>query len=104
MAFSLTSKQVELRGSWLAAVLQKDDGSWTFSKLNLNEHVGNNDGSFDVTIDKWYNTAEHWSCHLQGTSLLAQLKTREGAWAPETSINLDLFVRNKDGSLEFQKL
>ncbi|KAI0890991.1 Cyanovirin-N [Annulohypoxylon nitens] len=104
MAFSLTSKQVELRGSWLAAVLQKDDGSWTFSKLNLNEHVGNNDGSFDVTIDKWYNTAEHWSCHLQGTSLLAQLKTREGAWAPEMSINLDLFVRNKDGSLEFQKL
>ncbi|KAI0887037.1 Cyanovirin-N [Annulohypoxylon maeteangense] len=104
MAFSLTSKQVELRGSWLAAVLQKDDGSWTFSKLNLNEHVGNNDGSFDVTIDKWYNTAENWSCHLQGPFLSAQLKTREGAWAPETSINLDLFVRNKDGNLEFQKL
>ncbi|KAI1453647.1 Cyanovirin-N [Annulohypoxylon moriforme] len=104
MAFSLTSKQVELRGSWLAAILQKDDGSWTFSKLNLNEHVGNNDGSFDVTIDKWYNTAEQWSCHLQGPFLSAQLKTREGAWAPETSINLDLFVRNKDGSLEFQKL
>ncbi|KAI1207915.1 Cyanovirin-N [Annulohypoxylon truncatum] len=104
MAFSLTSKQVELRGSWLAAILQKDDGSWTFSKLNLNEHVGNNDGSFDVTIDKWYNSAEHWSCHLQGPFLRAQLKTREGAWAPETSVNLDLFIRNKDGSLEFQKL
>ncbi|KAI2466958.1 Cyanovirin-N [Annulohypoxylon bovei var. microspora] len=104
MAFSLTSKQVELRGSWLAAVLQKDDGSWSFSKLDLNEHVGNNDGEFDVTIDKFYNTAEHWSCHIQGPFLRAQLKTREGAWAPETSINLDLFVRNKDGSLEFQKL
>ncbi|KAI1103378.1 Cyanovirin-N [Jackrogersella minutella] len=104
MAFSLTSKQVELRGSWLVAVVQKDDGSWTFSKLNLNEHVGNKDGQFDVTIDRWYNTAEHWSCHLQGTSLSAQMMTVEGSWAPETCINLDLFVRNKDGSLEFQKL
>ncbi|OTA53171.1 Cyanovirin-N [Hypoxylon sp. EC38] len=104
MAFSLTSKHVELRGSWLVALVRKDDNTWTFSKLNLNDHVGNNDGNFDVTMDRWYNSAEHWTCHLRGPFLCAQLRTLVGSWAPETYVNLDLFIRNKDGNLEFQKL
>ncbi|KAI0108798.1 Cyanovirin-N [Hypoxylon sp. NC0597] len=104
MAFSLTTKHVELRGSWLVALVQKDDNTWTFSKLNLNDHIGNNDGNFDVTMDRWYNSAEHWTCHLRGPFLCAQLRTLVGSWAPETYVNLDLFIRNKDGNLEFQKL
>ncbi|XXH02056.1 hypothetical protein Hte_008421 [Hypoxylon texense] len=104
MAFSLTAKNLELRGSWLVAVVQKPDGSWTFAKLNLNDHIGNNNGEFDVTMDRWYNSAEDWSCHLRGPLLCAQLRTIAGTYAPERCINLDLFVKNHDGSLEFQDL
>ncbi|KAI1468165.1 CNVH-domain-containing protein [Daldinia caldariorum] len=105
MAFSLTSKNIELRGSWLVAEVRKpEDGSWTSSRLNLNEHIGNNDGVFDVTMDRWHNTAQEWSVHLRGPILYARLRTIAGGYAEETSINLDLFVRNRDGNLEFQKL
>lgn len=104
MAFSLTAKNLELRGSWLVAAVQQPDGSWSFAKLNLNDHIGNNNGDFDVTMDRWYNTAEDWSCHLRGPVLCAQLRTISGTYAPERCINLDLFVKNHDGSLEFQDL
>ncbi|KAI1398180.1 Cyanovirin-N [Hypoxylon fuscum] len=104
MAFSLTSRHLELRGSWLVAKIQKPDSSWTLARLNLNEHLGNNDGEFDVTMDRWYNSAMDWSCHLRGTLLCAQLRTVAGELAPERRINLDMFVKNQDGSLEFQKL
>ncbi|KAI0179643.1 CNVH-domain-containing protein [Hypoxylon sp. FL1284] len=104
MAFSLTSKNVELRGSWLVAVVRKPDGSWNVSKLDLNEHIGNRNGEFDVAMDRWYNSAENWSCHLRGPILCAQLRTITGACSPERCINLDLFVKNHDGSLEFQDL
>ncbi|KAK6952719.1 hypothetical protein Daesc_005013 [Daldinia eschscholtzii] len=105
MAFSLTSKQIELRGSWLVAKVRKpEDGSWTFSRLNLNEHIGNNDGVFDITMDRWHNTAQEWSVHLRGPILYARLRTIAGGYAEETCINLDLFVRNRDGNLEFQNL
>ncbi|KAI1803246.1 CNVH-domain-containing protein [Daldinia bambusicola] len=105
MAFSLTSKNIELRGSWLVAEVRRpEDGSWTFSRLNLNEHIGNNDGVFDVTMDRWHNTAQQWSVRLRGPILYARLRTIAGGYAEETCINLDLFVRNRDGNLEFQKL
>ncbi|KAI1655562.1 CNVH-domain-containing protein [Daldinia decipiens] len=105
MAFSLTSKQIELRGSWLVASVRKpEDGSWTFSRLNLNEHIGNNNGTFDITMDRWLNSAQEWSVHLRGPYLYARLRTISGAYAEESCINLDLFVRNRDGILEFQNL
>ncbi|KAF3060059.1 hypothetical protein GL218_04684 [Daldinia childiae] len=105
MAFSLTSKQIELRGSWLVASVRKpEDDSWSFSKLNLNEHIGNTNGTFDITGDRWHNSAQEWSVHLRGPYLYARLRTISGAYAEETCINLDLFVRNRDGILEFQKL
>ncbi|OTB03210.1 hypothetical protein M426DRAFT_23998 [Hypoxylon sp. CI-4A] len=104
MAFSLTSKQVELRGCWLVALVQKGDGSWNTSRLNLNDFIGNNDGKFDVTMNKWYNSAQDWSCYIRGPFLCAQLRTVAGLYSPEVSINLDLFIRNRDGTLEFQTL
>ncbi|KAI1385973.1 Cyanovirin-N [Hypoxylon trugodes] len=104
MAFSLTSKQVELRGSWLVAAVRKGDGSWTEARLDLNDYLGNNDGAFDVAMNKWYDSALDWSCHLRGTVLCAQLRNIAGEFASETSINLDLFIRNRDGILEFQNL
>ncbi|KAI1641932.1 CNVH-domain-containing protein [Daldinia loculata] len=105
MAFSLTSKQIELRGSWLVASVRKpEDGSWTFSRLNLNEHIGNTNGTFDIIGDRWFNSAQEWSVHLRGPYLYARLRTISGAYAEESCINLDLFVRNRDGILEFQKL
>ncbi|KAI8966305.1 CNVH-domain-containing protein [Daldinia sp. FL1419] len=105
MAFSLTSKQIELRGPWLVAeVRNPEDDSWVVSRLNLNEYIGNNDGIFDVTMDRWYSSAQDWSVHLRGPFLYARLRTIGGAYAEETCINLDLFVRNRDGVLEFQKL
>ncbi|KAI1763214.1 CNVH-domain-containing protein [Hypoxylon sp. FL1150] len=104
MAFSLTAKNVELRGSWLVAAVQQPDGSWSLARLDLNDHIGNNDGAFDVAMDRWYNTAEGWSCHLRGPVLCARLRTVAGEYAPERCINLDLFVKNHDGSLEFQDL
>ncbi|KAI1771061.1 Cyanovirin-N [Hypoxylon cercidicola] len=104
MAFSLTAKHLELRGSWLVAVVQKADGSWNFAKLNLNDHIGNNNSDFDVTMDRFYNSTADWSCHLRGPLLCAQMGTITGSYAPERCINLDLFVKNHDGSLEFQDL
>ncbi|KAL9101179.1 MAG: hypothetical protein Q9163_003538 [Psora crenata] len=104
MAFSLTSKQIELRGSWLVAYVQKPDAQWTFSKLNLNDHIGNKDGQFDVTMSGWSNSAKSDSCRLEGTLLVAQLRHMNGSFGQEITINLDLFVRNNSGALAFQKL
>ncbi|KAI1378137.1 hypothetical protein F4677DRAFT_36160 [Hypoxylon crocopeplum] len=104
MAFSLSSKQIELRGSWLCAITQKADTSWTYSKLDLNKYVGNDDGEFDITTGGWYESIKERSSCLDGTFLYAQLRTKEGSYAPETCINLNLFVGNLDGCLKFHSL
>ncbi|KAI2616759.1 hypothetical protein GGR54DRAFT_649186 [Hypoxylon sp. NC1633] len=104
MAFSLTSKNPSLRGPWLSAMVQKADSSWTYSRLDLNKHIGNADGAFDVTIDRWHDSADASSCRLRGTFLFARLRATDGDFAAETCINLDLFVANVDGCLRFQTL
>jgi hypothetical protein len=104
MSFSLTTKNIGLRGSWLVGTAQQKDASWVSSKINLNDHIGNDDGEFDVTSDSWFNSARDGSCRLEGTVLFAQLRTRAGYYASETCVNLDMFVENKNGRLEFRKL
>jgi len=104
MAFALTAKQIELRGKWLVATIQNSNTEWVSSQLDLNEHIGNREGEFDVTSSGWFNSAKDWSWRLQGTVMFAQLMTSTGWYGKETSINLNLFVKNDGGTLKFLKL
>jgi len=104
MAFALTTKQIELRGNWLVATVQNSNTEWVSSQLDLNEYIGNREGEFDVTSSGWFNSAKEWSWRLEGTIMFAQLMTGAGWYGNETSINLNLFVKNDDGTLKFQRL
>lgn len=104
MTFSLSAKNIGQRGCWVVALVRKPDTEWTLSKLNLNDYIDNNDGEFDVTMSRWFNSTKEWSWRLEGTTLFAQLRTNAGWYANETSITHHLVVKNKEGSLVFQKL
>ncbi|KAJ2919827.1 hypothetical protein MD484_g591, partial [Candolleomyces efflorescens] len=103
MSFSLTARSIELNGAWLTAKLLTKEGSWVDSALDLNKHIQNVDGAFDVTTTAsgWAHSAK--SQYLKGATLFAQLRTIQGHFAEETSVDLNLFVKNENGVLIFDR-
>ncbi|KAK6338518.1 hypothetical protein TWF730_002581 [Orbilia blumenaviensis] len=105
MAFALTTSDFALQeDTILVARVRKGKDIWVYSRINLNEHIGSHNGEFHVASSGWFGWSRPGSSHLQGTVLFAQLMKPDGSWGPSTSIDLNLFIKNDNGTLKFQKL
>ncbi|KAF3210123.1 hypothetical protein TWF192_003238 [Orbilia oligospora] len=105
MAFAFTTSDFALQeDTLLVAWLRKDEDIWVQSRIDLNEHIGSYNGEFDVASSGWFGWSRPGSSYLQGTVLFAQLMRPDGSWGPRTSIDLNLFIKNDNGTLKFQKL
>jgi hypothetical protein len=101
MAFSQTSKDITLDGSKLSAQVKDRQGCWRSSTIDLNDHIGNKDGSFYVDSTNWHASAV--STRLDGTVLRSTLYTIAGS-QKEACLELNLFLTNDDGELKFLRL
>ncbi|KAL2010528.1 hypothetical protein VTN00DRAFT_6335 [Thermoascus crustaceus] len=100
-AYRLNTKNIELRGSWLHANLRRFNGDLVPSRIDLNEHIANNDGEFDLSGSRWFDSAR--AVRLDGTILHAELRTRSGKYSEDRSLDLSLFLSNEDGNFKFIK-
>jgi len=98
MAFEATSCHTSLRGAVLVAACWRQGGVWLWSQLDLNFHIGNDNGKFRWEGKDFAKSARE--IHLQGTILHAQLANRRGLWCP-SSIDLNARIANMDGSLRY---
>ncbi|KAK6351988.1 hypothetical protein TWF718_005137 [Orbilia javanica] len=105
MAFALTTSDFALQeDTLLVAWVYKDEDTWVQSRIDLNEYIGCYNGEFDVASSGWFGWSRPGSSYLQGTVLFAQLMKPNGSWGPKTSIDLNIFIKNDNGTLKFQKL
>ncbi|KAK5997585.1 hypothetical protein PT974_02948 [Cladobotryum mycophilum] len=104
MSFQATSRNYRLEGSVLYAECGNGNGSYVNSSLDLNQHIGNNDGAFWITkqTSAFYQSAR--DVQLQGTMLSATLRRNNGSWVEEESrLDLSFCVSNIRGKLTYQK-
>ena len=69
-------------------------------KLDLNNHIQNRNGVFDVLGGSWKLSAKD-GAYIKGSTLFASLRDRQGKYLPETWVNLNMFISNTDGALKF---
>ena len=100
MAFSRSSADIKLEGSYLKARCKDRAGSFHDSAVELNNYIANIDG-----LLKWQPNgnfvASSRNVILAGAVLKCQSKTRKGAWR-DTSINLDEKISNYNGKLIYK--
>ncbi|CAE7122731.1 unnamed protein product [Rhizoctonia solani] len=109
MSFALSAEPSSIQladGHYLVAQLQDSEGNWHQSSLDLNEFIGNIDGKLtwdekdfsESTKNIWLDTA-----HAPSLILLKGEGRKEGdeEYAAEDSINLNEFISNIEGKLEY---
>ncbi|KAK3817665.1 MAG: Cyanovirin-N [Benniella sp.] len=104
MGFQQTSKNVKIvDGHILSASCQDRDGNWRDSSIDLDQIIGNEDGSFT-----W--GGEYFSQSAQGIQLkeeygdlaiVGSLQQRDGNWTDDQSISLSERIENQNGELVF---
>lgn len=100
MSFSLTSSAISLSGGILEASCLAMDGSTQSSSLDLDQYIGNNNGSFDLT-SKNFSRSVHDCVYDKGT-IKGSLRSFDGTLTT-ASLCLDMYVTNVDGRLVFSK-
>ena len=105
MSFFTTSKDIYLSGSVLHATVSTARNRYetNTSSLDLNQYLANDNGSFTVHGEGWYNSADHAATYLQGATLHTRLRKGNGITTVAATFNLDSCVSNIDGSLTFKK-
>ena len=100
MSFSLSSSEIRIspRGVLEARCL-KVNGNKRQSQIDLNGHIGNREGRFDVEGQNFYASA--WNVRLEGRSTLCAELESSDRKLHRDSINLDAFIGNHDGKLVF---
>ncbi|KAK3344757.1 Cyanovirin-N [Neurospora tetraspora] len=95
MAFYNSCRNVRLDGSTLRADCQDKNGSWRQSEINLNDCIGNKDGYFNTSQNRFFETARNVS--LKGSASTQLCKT------VMQTVDLNLFITNDDGHLKFKQ-
>ncbi|KAK4151730.1 Cyanovirin-N [Chaetomidium leptoderma] len=91
-------------GHILRARLENSGGQMVDAEIDLNQFIGNDNGSFQWEGENFSHSAEDISFSIEGDAsvpiLRAQLKNMEGGfnWA---DINLSERIGNEDGRFEF---
>ncbi|KAI0015801.1 Cyanovirin-N [Xylariomycetidae sp. FL0641] len=107
MSFHLTAQEIELRdGHILHARLQREDGGWQESEIDLDQFIGNQDGCFCWGGANFSESAEECHFAIEGGAdvpvLRAQLRCENGEMCAR-DVNLAERVFNRDGSFVFGK-
>ncbi|KAJ5089035.1 hypothetical protein N7532_007719 [Penicillium argentinense] len=105
MSFHLSAVSIELEDDHiLKTVLRDADGEEQDSELDLNQFIGNNDGSFAWDDKNFQESASNISLTREGDEeipvLRATLGTVEGE-EQEADINLAERIGNDNGTLVF---
>ena len=103
--FSQTCENIELSGSTLSASCETMSGSYTETEIDLDEYIGNIDGTL-----KWGDHLFSLTCNdlglaqslRGGTYVLAGTCRTRDQRRSATEINLDEHIANIDGQLEFE--
>ncbi|KAG8900571.1 hypothetical protein FRC01_010081 [Tulasnella sp. 417] len=96
MAFSLTSTSIRLDGTTIRAKCKKEDGELVDSALDLNLHISNQDGNFNLPGSMFGASAT--GIRLGGSTLSAILSTVKQLNVLRL-INLNVCIGNIDGSI-----
>ncbi|KAF9349499.1 hypothetical protein BGX34_001763 [Mortierella sp. NVP85] len=102
MSFQLTSKNITLvDGHILSAKCQAADGHWQDASLDLDQFLGNEDGSFDFEGVNFSETAQNARIQADqaNVSIVARLQRRDGSWADAPAVNLSERIENQNGEL-----
>jgi hypothetical protein len=104
MSFALSAQETRLDdGHILRARLQKADGEWVDAEINLNDVIGNDDGSFEWDGVNFSESANNITFAIEGDDavpvLRATLTNREGDGV-NADINLGERIQNIDGAFE----
>ncbi|OQE24896.1 hypothetical protein PENFLA_c009G03944 [Penicillium flavigenum] len=105
MSFHETASHIELEdGHILKAVLRNEEGDEQESTLDLNDHIGNDNGQFHWDGGDFYSSAEDVSFDREGDDetpvLRARLHDVEGE-LQDADINLAERIGNDNGNLVF---
>ncbi|KAK6209077.1 Ubiquitin-conjugating enzyme E2 4 [Pestalotiopsis sp. IQ-011] len=103
--FFATAQELRLEdGHFLRARLQRVDGEWVDAEINLNEHIGNENGSFQWNSSGFANSAEDIYLSVEGTGpvavLRARLRKEDGEWE-NRDLNLSERLGNNDGGFHW---
>eukprot|EP00039_Didymoeca_costata_P027021 m.17235 g.17235 ORF g.17235 m.17235 type:complete len:235 (+) comp5953_c0_seq2:153-857(+) len=98
--FSKSSHGLSMNGGTLKATCKNAAGHDHHSELNLDSHIGNINGKFDVGKN-FSNSARN--IRLEGAILRCGLKDAEGNWHP-AKLDLDAIIDNHNGHLKFDDL
>ncbi|RJE19926.1 CVNH [Aspergillus sclerotialis] len=106
MSFVATAEEVRLEDDHvLVAQLQNEEGEMVDASIDLNECIGNNDGSFEWGGVNFSESAEDISFELEGDDqipvLRARLNPAEGD-PIDADINLAERISNQDGNFVFE--
>ncbi|CAO2649215.1 Nn.00g066000.m01.CDS01 [Neocucurbitaria sp. VM-36] len=105
MTFHYSAEDIRIDdGHILRARLQKGDGEWNDAEIDLNEHIGNDNGSFFWDGQGFSGSAENIQfnieCDGEAAVLRATLFDGEGN-GQESDINLGERIGNNDGNFEY---
>jgi hypothetical protein len=105
MSFHYSADNIRVDdGHMLRARLQRADGEWNDSEIDLNNHIGNDNGSFFWDGEGFGHSAENVHFSIEGDGsvpvLRATLFDSEGN-GQERDLNLSERVSNNDGNFEY---
>ncbi|KAJ5795248.1 Cyanovirin-N [Penicillium paradoxum] len=105
MSFHASASNIELEdGHILKAVLRTEDGDEQESTMDLNQHIGNDNGHFQWDGGDFQHSAEDISFSLEGDDdvpvLRAVLRDVDGE-GHNADINLSERIGNDNGTLVF---
>lgn len=99
MSFSKSAQSAHLKGSHLHAQVRRVDGSWNDSKINLDHHIGNDNGHLVWGAENFSQSCQNITIH-DGHKLKCEARRVDGSWN-HTEINLDDKIGNNNGDLVF---
>ncbi|KAJ0416325.1 Cyanovirin-N [Aspergillus carlsbadensis] len=105
MSFHVSAQNISVEdGHRLVAELQNEDGDYVHAELNLDDVLGNDDGSFQWGGGGFSHSAEDTSFDLEGDDdvpiLRASLRNADGDEV-SADVNLSERIGNDNGSFVF---
>ncbi|KAH8431914.1 CVNH domain-containing protein [Aspergillus melleus] len=106
MSFHYSAKDIHIEDNHkLVALLADSEGEMQEASIDLNEYIGNNDGSFEWEGQNFSETAEDVEFHIEGDGevpvLRAKLNNADGE-PVDADINLAERIVNDNGEFSFQ--
>ncbi|KAJ4295453.1 hypothetical protein N0V90_007465 [Kalmusia sp. IMI 367209] len=106
MTFHFSAEEIRVEDNHiLKARLQRADGEWQDAEIDLNNHIGNENGSFFWDGENFADSASDVHFAIEGDGevpvLRATLLNEEGEKGIQRDLNLAERISNNDGNFSF---